>query len=90
MLEQNYSSAQNIYVQLKFRWSSARARQSHGSPRRAYDPSVKRINCVCGIVIEAEDDDDFCEKVEEHLRIDHPELVGKVSPDDILAQAEEI
>jgi predicted small metal-binding protein len=50
---------------------------------------VKRINCVCGLVIEAEDDDEFRRKVEEHLRVDHPELVGKVSPDDILAPAEE-
>ena len=50
---------------------------------------MKRVNCVCGLVIEAKDDDEFCEKVEEHLRVDHPELVGKVSPDDILAQAEE-
>lgn len=56
---------------------------------RAYDGTVKRINCVCGLVIEAEDDDEFREKVEEHLRVDHPELVGKVSADDILAQAEE-
>jgi predicted small metal-binding protein len=50
---------------------------------------VKRINCVCGFVIEAEDDDELSDKVQEHLRVDHPELVGKVSRDDILAQAEE-
>jgi predicted small metal-binding protein len=50
---------------------------------------VKRITCVCGLTIEAKDDDEFREKVQEHLRLDHPELVGKVSPDDILAQAEE-
>jgi predicted small metal-binding protein len=51
---------------------------------------VKRISCVCGLVIEADDDDEFRAKVQEHLRVDHPELVGKVTPDDILAQAEEI
>jgi predicted small metal-binding protein len=51
---------------------------------------VKRITCVCGLMIEAKDDDEFREKVQEHLRIDHPELVGKVTPEDILAQAEEI
>jgi predicted small metal-binding protein len=50
---------------------------------------VKRINCVCGYVIEAEDDDELFDKVQDHLRVDHPELVGKVSRDDILAQAEE-
>jgi predicted small metal-binding protein len=50
---------------------------------------VKRINCLCGLVIEAKDDDELLEKVQEHLRVDHPELGGKVSRDDILAQAEE-
>jgi len=50
---------------------------------------VKRINCVCGYRIEAEDDDELLQKVEEHMTVDHPELVGKVSRDDILAQAEE-
>jgi predicted small metal-binding protein len=57
--------------------------------RRAYDATVKRISCVCGYVIEAQDDDELAAKVQEHLRVDHPELVGKVSRDDILAQAEE-
>jgi predicted small metal-binding protein len=55
----------------------------------AYDGPVKRINCICGYLIEAEDDDELLEKVQDHLRVDHPELVGKVSRDDILAQAEE-
>ena len=44
---------------------------------------------MCGYVIEAEDDDELCAKVQEHLGVDHPELVGKVSRDDIVAQAEE-
>jgi predicted small metal-binding protein len=56
---------------------------------QVYDACVKRINCVCGYVIEAEDEDELAAKVREHLRVDHPELVGKVSRDDILAQAEE-
>ena len=50
---------------------------------------MKRISCVCGLVIEATDEDELSEKVQEHLRLDHPELVGKVSREDILAQAEE-
>jgi 16S rRNA (adenine(1408)-N(1))-methyltransferase len=57
--------------------------------RPAYDAHVKRINCVCGYLIEAEDEDELFDKVQEHLRVDHPELVGKVSREDILAQAEE-
>ena len=45
---------------------------------------------MCGQVVEGEDDDELWEKAEAHLRDDHPDLVGKVSREDILAQAEEI
>ena len=48
---------------------------------------MKRINCVCGHVVEAEDDDELWEDAQEHLRTDHPDLVSR---EDILAQAEEI
>jgi hypothetical protein len=51
---------------------------------------VKRINCVCGSVVEGDDDDELWENAQQHLRADHPDLVGKVSREDILAQAEEI
>ena len=51
---------------------------------------VKRINCVCGIVLEAKDDEELWEKAQVHLRADHSELVDKVSREDILAQAEEV
>jgi uncharacterized protein DUF1059 len=51
---------------------------------------IKRIECVCGRVVEGKDDDELWEKAQEHLAVDHPDLVGKVSREDILAQAEEI
>ena len=51
---------------------------------------VKRINCVCGKVVEGKDDDELWEIAQAHLAADHPGLVGKVSREDILAQAEEI
>jgi predicted small metal-binding protein len=50
---------------------------------------VKRINCVCGYVVEGEDDDELWDKAQDHLRSDHPDLVDEVSREDILAQAEE-
>ena len=50
---------------------------------------VKRINCVCGSVVEGDDDDELWEKAL-HLRDDHPDLAGKVAREDIVAQAEEI
>jgi hypothetical protein len=49
-----------------------------------------RITCVCGKVVEGEDDDALWEQAQAHLATDHPDLVGKVARDDILAQAEEI
>jgi hypothetical protein len=53
-----------------------------------YDGAVKQINCVCGQVVKGEDDDELWEKAQAHLNADHPDLVGKVSREDILAQAE--
>jgi hypothetical protein len=50
---------------------------------------VKQIICVCGKIVQGEDDDELWEKAQAHLREDHPSLVGKVSRTDILAQAEE-
>jgi hypothetical protein len=49
---------------------------------RAYDANVKRIDCACGQVIEAENDEELWEKAQAHLRTDHPDLVGKVSRKD--------
>jgi hypothetical protein len=51
---------------------------------------IKRINCVCGKVGEGKDDEELWENAQTHLAADHPDLVGKVSREDILAQAEEI
>jgi predicted small metal-binding protein len=51
---------------------------------------VKRINCVCGSVVEGDDDDELWKKAQQHLRDDHPDLAEKVAREDIVAQAEEI
>jgi hypothetical protein len=51
---------------------------------------VKQIPCVCGHVLKGEDDDELWRKAQVHLRADHPELEGRVSREDLLAQAEEI
>jgi predicted small metal-binding protein len=57
--------------------------------RGAYDSTMRQIDCVCGYVVKGEDDDELWEQAQEHIRTDHPDLVGKVSREDILAQAEE-
>jgi predicted small metal-binding protein len=49
----------------------------------------KVINCECGEVVRADTDDELVQQVESHVQQAHPELVGKMSRDDILAMAEE-
>ena len=49
----------------------------------------KLINCECGQVVRGETDDDLVVNAEEHIGRDHPELVGKVTRQDLLAMAEE-
>ena len=61
-----------------------------GGSLSAYDEVVKQIPCVCGQVVRGEDDDDLWQNAQAHLRQDHPDLVGKVSRADVLAQAEEV
>jgi hypothetical protein len=56
----------------------------------SYDQRVKQIPCVCGQVVRGDDDEELWQNAQEHMREDHPELVGKVSRADLLAQAEEI
>ena len=50
---------------------------------------MKQIPCVCGYVVEGKDDDELWARAQTHLASEHPELVGRVSREDILAQAEE-
>lgn len=51
---------------------------------------IRRITCVCGKVLEGADDDELWTKAQAHVAADHPDLVGKVSREDLLARAEEI
>jgi predicted small metal-binding protein len=50
---------------------------------------AKVINCECGEVVRADSDDELVGKVVQHVGESHPELVGKMSRDDVLAMAEE-
>jgi len=49
----------------------------------------KVINCECGETVRAESDDELVAKVETHVGQAHPEMVGKLSRDDILGMSEE-
>jgi hypothetical protein len=50
---------------------------------------AKLINCECGQVVRGDTDEALVANAEAHMRQDHPDLVGKVSRDDLLAMAEE-
>lgn len=47
------------------------------------------IRCDCGHVVRGSSDDELLANAESHMRQDHPDMVGKVSRDDLLAMAEE-
>jgi predicted small metal-binding protein len=50
---------------------------------------AKLIRCECGHVARGETEDEVIAQIEDHMREDHPDLVGKVSRDDMLAWIEE-
>jgi predicted small metal-binding protein len=47
------------------------------------------INCECGEVIRADDDDELVALVSAHVERDHPDLVGELSREDVLAMSAE-
>ncbi len=51
---------------------------------------AKQITCECGYVIRGESDDDVVGGAREHMRADHPDLLGKVSDDDLRGWIEEV
>lgn len=50
---------------------------------------AKQIICQCGFVGRGETAADAAQIIEQHMRSDHPDLVGEVTTDDLLAMAEE-
>jgi len=49
----------------------------------------KLVNCECGEVVRGNTDEELLSEIKTHLNRDHPDLVGKVDPKDILSMAEE-
>lgn len=50
---------------------------------------AKLINCECGQVVRGETDDELVRNVEAHVVEHHPDLVGTMTREDMLAMAEE-
>jgi predicted small metal-binding protein len=47
------------------------------------------IKCECGYVARGETDDELVANAEQHIQSVHPEMVGKMSRDDLLGMAED-
>jgi predicted small metal-binding protein len=49
---------------------------------------ARQITCECGEVVRGETEHELVERTLEHLRHDHPQLVDKVTRQDIVAMIE--
>ncbi len=49
----------------------------------------KEINCDCGETVRGETDDELVANTEAHVESAHPEMVGQMSREQILAMAHE-
>jgi len=49
-----------------------------------------RIICICGYVIQGDDENELWQNARGHMGVLHPELIGNVTREDILAQAEQL
>ena len=47
-----------------------------------------QITCLCGFVFRSDTQDGLWTKAQDHIEDAHPDMVGKVRREDILAQAE--
>jgi predicted small metal-binding protein len=43
----------------------------------------RQVKCECGYIARAASDDEVLAKIRDHMRSDHPDLLTKVSDDDI-------
>lgn len=50
---------------------------------------MKRILCTCGHNIRGETDDELWVNAQAHIESVHPEMIGKVSRDELLEAAEQ-
>jgi predicted small metal-binding protein len=48
----------------------------------------RQVKCECGYMARAASDDEVVANIREHLRTDHPDLLDKISDDDIRSWVE--
>jgi predicted small metal-binding protein len=50
---------------------------------------ARKIDCDCGYTVRGESDEELIANAEEHIRRDHPEMVGQISREQLLSMATE-
>ena len=50
---------------------------------------AKQINCECGYVARGDTEDDVISRIRDHMRTDHPDLLDRVSVEDLRGWIEE-
>jgi predicted small metal-binding protein len=48
----------------------------------------RQIKCECGFVARGETDDEVVTQIEDHIRMDHPELADRLTRDEIAGWVE--
>ena len=57
------------------------------TPDQEENNMAKVINCQCGATVRGETDDELVAASETHMKTEHPNLVGKMSREQILSMA---
>ncbi len=50
---------------------------------------AKLINCECGMTVRGENDEELLDRAMEHVREQHPDMLGNVTREQLLAPSEE-
>ena len=68
---------------------SANIRESPGPDNRPrYQSMARQITCECGQIVRGETENEVVDLTLEHLRSDHPQLVDRITRDEIVALIE--
>jgi len=49
---------------------------------------ARQVKCECGYIARADTDEDVLANIREHMRTDHPELLDKISDEQIISWIE--
>jgi predicted small metal-binding protein len=63
-------------------------RAENGERSRRRQQMAQVIKCECGYVVRGESESELLELAGSHVRESHPDLVGKITDEDLLAMAE--